>query len=443
MRFKRSLSLILALMLTAASVASCNKTENGGETTENGGNTANVGTSENGETAEGTTAVSDPGSFDVTKYLPETPFTEVNDAYTEASSAIYEEALGEFSQYYTTAKAETNVSKKWALMALAEAKLLSSGIMFPTSCDGGNYAIGRVAPYTIDFAQWGNDDSRYHQALVTEEIITTEHRTEMKAKWGELRGTGTYEQWAKDYLADKGYTIKDTYTLQYSGDPQTWDVLATSRAADSDAIVNTYDGLLEYDTEGTLKPALATGLGEFSEPDPDTGYVTVTYKIREGVKWVDSQGREVGTVTADDFVAGMQHMCDAQGGLEWLLQGVVVNVNEYILGEVTDFSEVGVKAIDDYTLQYTLTGTFTYFETMLGYGCFAPMNRAYYTSQGGQFGLDAYDPSAETYKYGKDPDSIAYCGPYIVTNYTADNTIVFSANESYWNKDNINIHTLT
>lgn len=71
--------------------------------------------------------------------------------------------------------------------------------------------------------------------------------------------------------------------------------------------------MVEYDTEGTLKPALATGLGEFSDPDPDTGYVTVTYKLREGLKWVDSQGREVADVKADDFVAGMQHMCDAGG----------------------------------------------------------------------------------------------------------------------------------
>ena len=47
-----------------------------------------------------------------------------------------------------------------------------------------------------------------------------------------------------------------------------------------------------------------------------------------------------------DFVAGMQHMCDAQGGLEYLVQGVIKNVSQYISGEVTDFDEVGVKAVE-------------------------------------------------------------------------------------------------
>ena len=438
MRFKRSLSLILALMLTAASVASCTGNSDGGETTENVENT------ENGETTEGgTTAEMSKGSVDVTQYLSDGYFTEANEAYTEASSAIYDAVLGEFYEYYSAAKEADNLSTKFALMAVAEAKLHEAAVMLPCITDGGQYAISRVAPNTVNYALWGNDDYRYHQALVATEFIKSEDRAEMKAKWLELKGTGTYEQWAKDYLADKGYTLKDTYTLGYTSDPNTWDVLATSQAADSNAIINTYDGLLEYDVEGVLQPALATGLGEFSEPDPETGYITVTYKLREGVTWVDSQGREIGNLTADDFVAGMQHMCDAAGGLEYLIEGIIVNASEYINGEVTDFNEVGVKAVDEYTLQYTLTGECTFFETMLGYGVFAPMNRAYYISQGGQFGLDAYDPTAESYKYGMNPDTIAYCGPYIVTNYTSENTIVFSSNESYWNKDNINVKTIT
>lgn len=47
--------------------------------------------------------------------------------------------------------------------------------------------------------------------------------------------------------------------MPYASDPVTWDGLATSRAkaADTDAIINTYDGLMEYDVEGTLQPALA------------------------------------------------------------------------------------------------------------------------------------------------------------------------------------------
>ena len=358
------------------------------------------------------------------------------DPYTVASKEIYNAQLGEFYDAYMKAKQETNLSKKFALMAIAEAKLLESGLMLPTSTKGGNYAISRVAPYTVDYTLWGNDSDRFHQAVVCNEIITSEDRTEMKAKWAELKGTGTYEAWAKDFLTSKGYTIKDSYTLGYNSNPETWDALATSLAADSEAIVNTFDGLYEYDVEGTLQPALAE-----SYTVSDDG-LTYTFKLRSGMVWVDSQGRTVANLVADDFVAAMQHMLEAGGGLEYLVEGVIVNASEYLNGEITDFAQVGVKALDDTTVQYSLVAPCSYFMTMLGYNIFAPMSRAYFLSQGGAFGAD-YNPEAETYLYGKTPDSIAYCGPYLVTNCTADSTIVFKANESYWNKDNINVKNLT
>ena len=244
------------------------------------------------------------------------------------------------------------------------------------------------------------------------------------------------EEEIKEYLAGKGYTLKDSFSMPYASDPVTWDGLATSRTADTDAIINTYDGLMEYDVEGTLQPALAE-----SYEVSDDG-LTYTFHLRKDVKWTDSQGREVDTVKADDFVAGMQHMCDAQGGLEYLVQGVIKNVSQYISGEVTDFDEVGVKAVDDYTVEYTLEEPCSYFMTMLGYTIFMPMSRSYYQSQGGKFGAE-YDSSAADYQYGKDSNSIAYCGPYLVTNATAKNTIVFKLSDSYWNKDNVNIKTLT
>lgn len=321
-------------------------------------------------------------------------------------------------------------------MAVAEGKLMESAMMYPLTSRGGMYAMYRMAPRTKDYTLWGSDNDRYHQYVVTTDFIKAEDYNEMRAKWDELKGTGTYESWVKEYLAGKGYTLKDSFSMPYASDPVTWDGLATSRAADIDAIINTYDGLMEYDVEGTLQPALAE-----SYEVSDDG-LTYTFHLRKDVKWTDSQGREVDTVKADDFVAGMQHMCDAQGGLEYLVQGVIKNVSQYISREVTDFDEVGVKAVDDYTVEYTLEEPCSYFMTMLGYTIFMPMSRSYYQSQGGKFGAE-YDSSAADYQYGKDSNSIAYCGPYLVTNATAKNTIVFKLSDSYWNKDNVNIKTLT
>lgn len=355
--------------------------------------------------------------------------------YDALSQQIYDEALGEFYTLYQQAKEQENVSKRQAMMAVAEAKLLASGVFLPLSTKGGSYALTRVAPYTNPQVLWGNDIDRFHNRIVTVAPIQAEDYLHMKQRWQELAGTGGYENWVKSYLKDRGYKIKDTHTVYYDADPEVWDVLATSNSGDSEILANTYESLYAYDMEHVLQPALAESYTVTDNPD---GTQTYTFRLRQGLQWVDSQGRPVAPIKADDFVAGMQHVMDAGGGLERLVQGVIVNADAYITGQITDFSQVGVQAVDDYTLTYTLRQRTPYFMTMLSYGVFAPLCRTYYESLGGRFG-NGFDASAASYAYGKGPDSIAYCGPFVITNYTAKNTIVFAPNQAYWDAGGINL----
>ena len=423
---KRKIVSALLVMSMTASLVACGNSGSG--SSDPADESVSVSSSASSESNASASASSESEA--------EAEESEMPEGYDETSTELYNEALGDFNDALATAKEAETVDERYALMAVAEGKLMESAMMYPLTSRGGTYAMYRMAPRTKDYTLWGSDKDRYHQYVVTTDFIKAEDYNEMRAKWDELKGTGTYESWVKEYLAGKGYTLKDSFSMPYASDPVTWDGLATSRAADNDAIINTYDGLMEYDVEGTLQPALAE-----SYEVSDDG-LTYTFHLRKDVKWTDSQGREVDTVKADDFVAGMQHMCDAQGGLEYLVQGVIKNVSQYISREVTDFDEVGVKAVDDYTVEYTLEEPCSYFMTMLGYTIFMPMSRSYYQSQGGKFGAE-YDSSAADYQYGKDSNSIAYCGPYLVTNATAKNTIVFKLSDSYWNKDNVNIKTLT
>lgn len=423
---KRKIVSALLVMSMTASLVACGNSGSG--SSDPADESVSVSSSASSESDASASASSESEA--------EAEESEMPEGYDETSTELYNEALGDFNDALATAKEAETVDERYALMAVAEGKLMESAMMYPLTSKGGMYAMYRMAPRTKDYTLWGSDRDRYHQYVVTTDFIKAEDYNEMRAKWDELKGTGTYESWVKEYLAGKGYTLKDSFSMPYASDPVTWDGLATSRSADTDAIINTYDGLMEYDVEGTLQPALAE-----SYEVSDDG-LTYTFHLRKDVKWTDSQGREVDTVKADDFVAGMQHMCDAQGGLEYLVQGVIKNASQYISGEITDFDEVGVKAVDDYTVEYTLEEPCSYFETMLGYTIFMPMSRSYYQSQGGKFGAE-YDSSAADYQYGKDSNSIAYCGPYLVTNATAKNTIVFKLSDSYWNKDNVNIKTLT
>ena len=416
-KFNKIMSLILALAMMLSMVA-C------------GGTTEAPATEAPATEAPATEAP-------VVEYVD--PYADLREDYDALSEAVYYDVLGDFYTAYEASKSASSVSERWALMAIAEAKLLESGVMLPLTSQGGNYAISAVVPNTATSTLWGNDSVRYHNVLVATEPLLAADREELKAMWAELKGTGTWEAEAKAFVEAKGYTLQDTYTLGYSSDPQTWDVLGTSRAADSEAIVNTYDGLYEYNSENVLMPALAES---YTVSEDGTVY---TFTLKQGLKWVDSQGREVADVKADDFVAGMHHMMDVQGGLEYLVGSSgcnIVNADAYVYGEITDFAEVGVKALDDYTLEYTLVAPCSFFMTMLGYGVFAPMSRSYYESKGGKFGAD-FDSAAADYTYGKTPNDIAYCGPYLVSNATEKNTIVFTANPSYWNAENVTMKTIT
>lgn len=425
---KKILAVLLAGTMVAGSMTACGSKNNDTPPTDTTQNTPpSETTAPNGTSNDTSSETSQGDAVDLAAM-----------DYDERSSYLYEKNLGEFYSLYMDAKAEVgNLSKRYAMMAIAEAKLLESGVVNPQTTLGGSYAMSRLAPKSVSTTMWGNDEYRFHNAIIAEDLITLEDRNAMKEKWAELRGTGTYEEWAKSYLEKKGYTLIDEYKFHnYSSDPTTWDILATSRTSDSYAVLNTYDGLMEYDMENVHQPALATSY------DVSDDGLTYTFHLREGVDWVDSQGRKVAEVKADDWVAGLQHAIDTQSGLGDLIAGIIDNASEYITGEITDFGEVGVKAVDDHTLEYTLESPCPYFTSMVSYNLFAPLSRDYYTSQGGKFGMD-FDSSAADYTYGKSPDNIAYCGPFLITNFTSKNVIAFKANESYWNKDNINVHSMT
>ena len=408
---KKFLCLLLALIMVVSVFAACGKTDKPDDGKENNGE---IGT-------------------------PVDPYA--GKEHAEISEDLYNKVLGEFDTYYKAAKAATTVSERFALMAIAEAKLLSTGVMLPSTAQGGNYAISRIVPYSISSVLWGNDSDRFYTALiVNEDPLTPALRDEMKAKWAECQTADEYFAWVKTFVAEKGLTLADTYNLGYTSDPKTWDALATSKAADSEAIVNTYDGLLEYDAKNNQVPALAE-----SYTVSEDGLV-YSFKLREGIQWVDYQGKAIEEVTADSFVYGFRHMLDAAGGLEYLVQGVVKGASEYIAGEITDFAEVGVKAVDKYTVEYTLEAPTSYFTTMLGYNVFAPMSKTFYESKGGVFGVEEYATAvadADKYTYGTSHENIAYCGPYLVKSAVAENSIVFEANPSYWNTAKVQIKTLS
>lgn len=435
----------LALVLAAAmmTVTACGNGESGGSSDA----ASTPSGSESESSSEVSASESEPSDSGATEIVVDnTPAAEVNtlenfDAanYGPESDEVYDLILGDFYALYQEALAEVDPSARMGKMAVAEAKFLEAGLGVPMQNNTGGSGISKVIPRSVPTVTWGFDQTYrgYKNLLVVNERpLTPDERAEATSLWSSKVGTGEAWQALVDWATEKELTLNDNITLTYSTTPQTWDTLGTAQAASGEVISPTWDGLLTYDNENIQQP----GLAESYEVSEDG--LTYTFHIRKGVKWVTSQGTEVGEVKADDWVAGLQHACDTKAGLADLIYGTVKNLQQYGTGEISDFSQVGVKALDDYTLEYTLETNAPWFLTLTGYSALAPLSRDYYTSQGGKFGAE-FDSADSGYLYGTDPEHIAYCGPYLISNYTYQNTISYAANPAYWDAENVHNKTIT
>ena len=69
---------------------------------------------------------------------------------------LYDEILGEFYDLYMEALDCMDVDQRYAMEAIAEAKMLQAGVLLPTTSNYGNYGIGRTVPKTANGTLWGN-----------------------------------------------------------------------------------------------------------------------------------------------------------------------------------------------------------------------------------------------------------------------------------------------
>lgn len=222
----------------------------------------------------------------------------------------------------------------------------------------------------------------------------------------------------------KGDSSKQTeYRTVYSGEIKTLNYLKTSETNEFAVAANLVDGLIEYDQYGVVKPGLAESW-EFNEDAS-----VWTFKLREGVKWVDHEGKEYADVVAQDFVDGLNYVLDAanESSTAWIAT-VVKNGDAFLNGEVTDFSQVGIKALDDYTLEYTLEGSTPYFLSMLNYVCFFPVNGEFLAEKGEAFGTTR--------------ENFLYNGAYILDKFEPQNERVLVKNKKYWDKDEVKIERI-
>ena len=220
-------------------------------------------------------------------------------------------------------------------------------------------------------------------------------------------------------------TAPKAYGYVYSADPETLDYLISGKQSTKVATSNGIDGLFTNDKYGNLTPAVAEDWSVSKDG------LTYTYKIRKGVKWMTSDGEEYAEVTAKDFVNGLKHAADKKSEALYLAETSVKGLSDYLTGNSKDFSTVGIKAVDDYTLEYTLNQPEPYWNSKMAYSIFWPLNEEFEKSKGSDFAK------------ATDPTSLLYNGPFLLKGLTAKSSIEFAKNEQYWDKENVHLDTVT
>lgn len=228
---------------------------------------------------------------------------------------------------------------------------------------------------------------------------------------------------------------EDAYYV-FSTDVQTLDWHMSQRATDAEITANCVDALTETNSYNNYVGALAESW-EANEEKTEW-----TFHLRDA-NWVTNTGEVYAPVTADDFVAGLQHLADFDGPTLWIAGSFVEGLADYADGKTTDFSTVGVEAVDEKTVKYTLTAPTPFFNTIVANNAFWPVNRDFLESKGD--GCKLGDPDTSNCGYGAptDPSSILYNGAYIIDELVSKSSQKLHKNEAYWDAEHVYVNKIS
>ncbi|MBM7554033.1 peptide ABC transporter substrate-binding protein [Thalassobacillus pellis] len=182
---------------------------------------------------------------------------------------------------------------------------------------------------------------------------------------------------------------------------------------------STMDGLYRLGEDAELEPAIA------KEHKVSEDALTWTFTLREDATWTNGD-----PVTAHDFVFAWQRAVNPETGSEYgpyMMNGVIKNAEAISSGEMP-VEELGVKAVDDYTLEVQLEKPIPYFLSLTAFGTFLPLNQEFVEAQGDKFGLEA--------------NTILSNGPFKMTEWKHEEGWTLVKNEDYWDAEKVNLEKI-
>jgi oligopeptide transport system substrate-binding protein len=211
---------------------------------------------------------------------------------------------------------------------------------------------------------------------------------------------------AADQATDKA---NQTIRIAITQEPPNLNSFLTDDSVSMMVLGHVMEGLLRYDKRGRLKP----GVAERWDMDSNGA----TFYLRKNARWSDGK-----PVTAKDFVFSWRMAVDPVVASEYsFIMYPLKNAEAINIGKIKDLTQLGVKAIDDYTLKVDFETPCGYFEGLAAFATYLPVREDFYKSKGSRYAAEASD--------------LLYNGAFKLTKWVHGASLRMEKNENYWNRD--------
>ncbi|HEF1902502.1 MULTISPECIES: peptide ABC transporter substrate-binding protein [Bacillus] len=195
------------------------------------------------------------------------------------------------------------------------------------------------------------------------------------------------------------------------------DASLASDSASSTALNNTMEGLYRIGKDQKRVPGIAEDVQKL---DDGKKYI---FKLRKDAKWSNGE-----PVTAKDFVYSWKRAVNPDTKATYSYIMFDIKNAEKIHKKELHADQLGVKAIDDYTLEVELDNPVPYFVDLTVYPVFYPLNENFVKAQGDKFGLEA--------------NTTLYNGPFVMSDWKHEQSFQFKKNPSYWDNKTVKIEEI-
>ena len=226
-------------------------------------------------------------------------------------------------------------------------------------------------------------------------------------------------------MAEDAAASEDGYNLSLciASEPMSIDP-ALNSAVDGAIMCNhMFEGLVKWVDDGNGNAVTAPGQAEsWEKTENDDGTVTYTLTLRDGIKWSDGQD-----VTAGDFVYSWQRLANPETAADYCYMIDMVQGYDTVADGSAEPDTLGIKALDDKTLQIDLSYDCPYFEEIMAFPATFPVRQ---------------DIVEENDDWTYDVDSYISNGPYKMKEWSHNAYILMEKNENYYDYENLGPDTI-